>query len=1006
VPTPESDPFATAELRRTVLDGWHASPARFREDANAEESLTLTGYANRVVVELAANAADAALLAGEPGRLRLRLVDGELRAANTGAPLTAAGVAALASLRASAKRDDAAGIGHFGVGFTAVLTVTDEPSIVSGTGGVRFSAVGTAAAVRELGSAALDEEILAREGQLPILRLPWPVDTGEGPPEGFTTEVRLPLRPGIDGRSVLAAVGDHLLLALPGLAEIDTPDGVWTRIDEVGDAVVEVGDDSSAPDDGSGPEQDPAPVGSPDRHVRITGPDGSRRWHLVTRSGTAAADLLANRPVEERRRPGWQLTWARPLTGTWSADVIYAPTPTDEAIELPARLIGTFPVDDTRRRLASGALTDHLMDEAVAGYLELVSATRPAERLDLVPPVGFGLGEWDARLRSGIQQDLGRHPFLTTATGAPISPVRAQVLPGAGDRLCELLGEGLPELIRTPTDRSQLTALRSVGAEFLALHEVSRALGGLDRSPDFWVQVYTGLAELGIGASAVGELADLPVPLADGRTVIGVRGCLIADGVDSELLARLVRSVPGLRVIHPDLAASAVAQQLLVRLGAEPATLDTVLAGAALAVQIESLRTDLDEGDADPDDVQEWGRLVLDLMQAGGRLPDTVREQLVLTDVDGEPWPANQLLLPGSALAAVLAADADLPLIDSFWTATYSTDLLAEAGVLSGFRIVHDASAVGPDHDLPDEEEWWESDPQVPLDFWAVADLDLVDEDRWPQAVEILSAHPDAVRCLAPGGYTRWWLSRYAVLDGRPPRSWRLASAVELDGLYDELPAGTTEAVAVATGVRSGLAEVISDDLEGLLDRFTDPHRLMVPGRVPVVTAAIAAALLDSSHPLPDQMRTLAGTVAPAEEVAVLDRPWFAQVVPAEQAVPGGSAPDSVARAFDLPLASAAVGLTLHVEPARGTDHGPDVPGTLRVLGWSSPTQPVQRAEMLAVTWNSLRTPVLWWPGDGVWWYDGSLAGLARCLAHDADRWGDRATLLDALNGQWWTLAE
>jgi len=43
-------------------------------------------------------------------------VDGELRAANTGAPLTEAGVAALASLRASAKRG-AGTIGQFGVGF-------------------------------------------------------------------------------------------------------------------------------------------------------------------------------------------------------------------------------------------------------------------------------------------------------------------------------------------------------------------------------------------------------------------------------------------------------------------------------------------------------------------------------------------------------------------------------------------------------------------------------------------------------------------------------------------------------------------------------------------------------------------------------------------------------------------------------------------------------------------------------------------------------------------------
>ncbi|MYW08909.1 hypothetical protein GT034_11195, partial [Streptomyces sp. SID2563] len=67
----EGDPFGTARLRRGVLAAWGAGPARFREDANAEEDLALGGYRDRLVVELAQNAADAAARAGTPGRLRL-----------------------------------------------------------------------------------------------------------------------------------------------------------------------------------------------------------------------------------------------------------------------------------------------------------------------------------------------------------------------------------------------------------------------------------------------------------------------------------------------------------------------------------------------------------------------------------------------------------------------------------------------------------------------------------------------------------------------------------------------------------------------------------------------------------------------------------------------------------------------------------------------------------------------------------------------------------------------
>src|SRR5690606_33041623 len=90
------------------------------------------------------NAADAAARAGVPGRLRLSLhapsgttgPEGGswvLRAANTGEPLDAAGVASLVAMRASATggaRTGADGaartVGRFGVGFAAVRSVADR----------------------------------------------------------------------------------------------------------------------------------------------------------------------------------------------------------------------------------------------------------------------------------------------------------------------------------------------------------------------------------------------------------------------------------------------------------------------------------------------------------------------------------------------------------------------------------------------------------------------------------------------------------------------------------------------------------------------------------------------------------------------------------------------------------------------------------------------------------------------------------------------------------------
>src|SRR3954447_3091316 len=163
-----ADPFGTARIRRRVLAAWSADPARFREDANAEEDLVRGGYRDRLLVELAQNAADAAVRAGVPGRLRLELRGNELRAANTGEPLDAAGVQALATLRASAKRDGPATVGRFGVGFAAVLAVSDEPAVVSTSGAVSFSAERTRAEVAAI--PALADELARRDGAVPVLR--------------------------------------------------------------------------------------------------------------------------------------------------------------------------------------------------------------------------------------------------------------------------------------------------------------------------------------------------------------------------------------------------------------------------------------------------------------------------------------------------------------------------------------------------------------------------------------------------------------------------------------------------------------------------------------------------------------------------------------------------------------------------------------------------------------------------------------------------------------------
>ena len=963
------DPFGTADLRAAVLDIWRRSPARFREDANAEESLALVGYAGRVLVELIANAADAAVAAGEPSRIRITSTDTELRVANTGAPLTAAGVASLASLRASAKSDDA-GVGHFGVGFTSVLAVSDRPSVVSTTGAVRFDGGATAAAIAALGDPELGAAVADRDGHVPVLRLPWPC-TGR-PPAGYATEVRLPLRPGVAPAAVLAEIGDHLLLALPAIEWLEVDGRRLSRLPSDDDTVVVA--DSAA---------DPA----------------TTHWHLLTRTGRWSAAQLTGLPTEQRRRARWQVTWAFPTTRPLGPDVLYSPTPTDEPLGLPARLIGTFPVDDTRRHLADGPLLDALLDEAVAGYLDLMAATDPADRLTLLPAADLGRGELDHRLRHRITAAARTASLLVSASGEAVRPDQAAVLPGAGPDLVALAAEAVPGLLPAPRDGTERDALRALGVRTLTVAELSTALGSLGREPAFWRRLYEALDETG---AATDDLADLPMILAGGRTVLGARGCLLADA-DAGWLAAATAAVPGLRLIAPEATATAGARRLLLRIGAVEADATAVLGDPAVRRVVADLRADLDEDDVDPGRVRAVATAVLDLIAAGGTPTSALVADLLLTTADGEPWPAAELTLPGSPLGGLLV-DADLEEVGPVWTAAHPAEVLRRAGVLDGFRVVVDDAPVGPDHGLPDESRWWDEvvgDGPPPVSFTAVADLDLVDDERWPAALEVIADDRAARDALAPvagrPSYTAWWLRSFGRLAGRPPTAWRLPGAVDLTGLHDPVPVPLPTAIATAIGVRTGLAEVLAEAPVDLLHRFCDPGRAVPAVRVPALTAALTAALAGMPvDPLPSGVRVLTGAVVPAETAFVLDLPWYAAILDPGRTVPGGADPAAVAGLLDLELASERFPVDVVADAARAGDP-PSAAAT--ALGHDLAGDDVQVDPQLRVRLDGVEHRVPWWVNGTRRWVDGSPAGWGRLLAWSSGNWPLRHTVTAWVRG-------
>ncbi|MFE2586438.1 sacsin N-terminal ATP-binding-like domain-containing protein [Streptomyces sp. NPDC059378] len=1012
-PAPEgADPFGTARLRRGVLDAWATSPARFREDANAEEDLVLGGYRDRLVVELAQNAADAAARAGVPGRLRLTLRDGVLAAANTGAPLDAAGVESLSTLRASAKRDAHDGaVGRFGVGFAAVLAVTDEPAVLARHGGVRWSlAEARELAAEQAGhSPGLGDEIRRRDGHVPLLRLPFPAEGTA--PDPYDTVVVLPLRDTAAAdlaERLLGAVDDALLLALPGLTEV----------------VVEIGD------------------GSPRTLRRRTdgahtvvedSRDGTTRWRTATAHGPLTPDLLVDRPVEERLRPHWSVTWAVPVAGDGSpgyprtSPFVHAPTPSDEPLGVPALLIASLPLDPSRRHAAPGPLTDFLVQRAADTYTELLTDWRPVGEgiLDLVPGP-LGKGGLDGALRQAILERLPRTAFLPPAVrpdGTPdpdlpeaLRPRDAEVVEGAGGDTVRVLAEVLPTLL--PAGLERRVELRTLGVARVPLADAVDRLAGLEKEPDWWRRLYDSLA--GVDPD---RLSGLPVPLADGRTTVGPRQVLMPspDGalIEPEVLARL-----GLKVAHPD-----AVHPLLEKLGALPALARAVLTTpqvrGAVAASLDDMGGAWEE---DVLDAEELADIVLALVREAGIEPgdEPWLGALALPDEDGELAPAGELVLPGSPFAQVMRED-ELAFVDAELADKWGEQPLAACGVLAGFALVRATDVVlDPDELEPREGDFAQPDdaglldavdvwcedvldrfpdtpvPPVATELVAVRDLDLVDEDSWPQALAMLARPPlrDALvqplRILLPDGthevvrpYTAWWLRGHPVIDGRRPAGLLSAGGDPLlRGLYDEADATgfDDEQVLRALGVRTSVAALLDEPggAAELLDRLADPERSVTAAQLHGLYCALSD--LDPEQvTLPDELRAVVDgrvEVVDAADAVVVDSP---DLLPFTEGVPllpvRPALAGRLAELFQVRRLSESVTGEVGSE---GAEH--DVPDPVRVLlGPRTPRSYVEHEELLVdgveIDWRLTDDGVL---------HASTLEGVAAGLAWAAGQWPRR----------------
>lgn len=371
---------------------------------------------------------------------------------------------------------------------------------------------------------------------------------------------------------------------------------------------------------------------------------------------------------------------------------------------------------------------------------------------------------------------------------------------------------------------------------------------------------------------------------------------------------------------------------------------------------------------------------------------------------------------------------------------------LTAVGVMADFALVRAADVVlDPDEMEPREGDFAEPDdvglldavdvwcedildalpetpvPPVVTELVAVRDLDLVDDDAWPDVLAMLSRPPlrDAltapVRVLLPDGttesvrpYTAWWLRGHPVLDGRRPAGLRSAGGDPLlAGLYESADAGEVDAqVLRALGVRTSVAALLDEPggAAELLTRLADPE-------LPVGAAQLHAiyGLLADLDPeqvtLPDELRAVRDRevrVVDAADAVVADAPDLVPLAAGLALLPVRPARAAeLAELLQVRRLSEAVGAEVRSE---GVRH--EVPEAVRVLlGAATPEAYVEHEELLvdgpdgATELDWRRTP------DGTV-HAATLEGVAAGLAWAAGQWPRRfevaALLEDPDRGRNW----
>lgn len=384
--------FIAAETRKTIR-AYQEQPSLVTEHANLEHDTAHGGYAHRQIFELVQNGADA-LTHSDGASILVRLTGDYLYCADNGNPIDEDGVRALMFSHMSSKRDTSE-IGRFGLGFKAVLGVTDAPEFYSRPGSFRFDRQCAAQKIAEVAPAE----------RYPVLRFPIPIDAcaaSEGNDDlgemmtWATNIIRLPLKTG---------AREHLSEQLKTF-----PPEFLLFVDHVHYLSLEDGDLS----------QDFSLKKMNDEFELDTGERVSRWKRFKTTHKLSAEARKDRRSLDDSDNvPIW---WAVPLDRLNEPGYYWSFFPTKTASYLSGILNAPWKTNEDRQNLLPGPYNDELINAAVgmvATHLpELMTGKDPARHLDALPRRHeSGDNEHGDRLRERLDEELRERSVVPDQVG-------------------------------------------------------------------------------------------------------------------------------------------------------------------------------------------------------------------------------------------------------------------------------------------------------------------------------------------------------------------------------------------------------------------------------------------------------------------------------------------------------------------------------------------------------------------------------------------------------------